>query len=308
MSHTAIYADDRELRAHGAEPDRLRTRPFALRRLDVGDYVIGPVEGRIAVFERKTAADFAASLKDGRADNFEKMIAYRKSAPEREECAEVFLGLILEGPRDTGGGVPWDCVESKIYHLAIRDNIHHFATSGPKATLDFLESFARSMSSLRGRQRATPSAASTLTAPAAAPSAPRVAGGAPVADQEAAGIAVDMLRRIPHTSAPVARKILAGGATVREIILGTSLQPLAESATQRIKEAPEGPAHVVERMIFCVPGIGPDRRSALVAAAESEKKDIAAFIAAGPIDDIALGGRRLGKPGRLLWAALNYHP
>ena len=59
--------------------------PFLIKRITTGDFCIvrqnpnNPAEDRIlAVFERKSMNDFAASIKDGRYENYHNMIELQK--------------------------------------------------------------------------------------------------------------------------------------------------------------------------------------------------------------------------------------
>jgi len=140
-----ILADDREravipLFTHGI--------PLETRRLHVGDYAVW-VEGYIvAVIERKTLADFAASLKDGRYGNVSKMIELR----ERYGVRQLFF---IEGkpPRDPsqhapGSRIPYSVIESACDHLAVRDGIPTIVTRDSEDFAQRLSRFARNMGTL----------------------------------------------------------------------------------------------------------------------------------------------------------------
>lgn len=140
-----IYIDDRErniaqLFIHGV--------PVSTRRMNVGDYAVSVDGVIVAVIERKTLADFAASLKDGRYANVSKMRELR----DKFGVAQVFF---VEGkpPKDPssnvpGGRIPYRVIEAAMDHLAVRDNITTIIT---KDTNDFahrLSRFAKNMATL----------------------------------------------------------------------------------------------------------------------------------------------------------------
>ena len=95
-----------------------------VKQISVGDYVIkaeGTEPRFLAVIERKSLEDFAASLKDGRHDNKNKLIDLR----EKTGCRIIY---IIEGPpsplpTDCFGNIPYRHIESSIFHLIIRDGI-----------------------------------------------------------------------------------------------------------------------------------------------------------------------------------------
>lgn len=92
-----------------------------VERITVGDYAI-IYKGRIiAVIERKSLADLAASIKDGRMDNNAKLL----SAQAQTGCRVIYL---IEGaafPKLTRkfGRIPFKALQGKIDGLQFRHNI-----------------------------------------------------------------------------------------------------------------------------------------------------------------------------------------
>lgn len=121
--------------------------------LDAGDYaIIDKVNGRtLAVFERKTLPDFAASFRDNRINNREKMIALRNQCG----CRLAFLVETKEIPSpDTPIGkygthkTTYGNIESSIFHMFVRDQISTFFTKSTSDTIQFLFRFMKSMATL----------------------------------------------------------------------------------------------------------------------------------------------------------------
>jgi ERCC4-type nuclease len=103
------------------------TMTCSTKRLDVGDYVIVTLNEQmvpdqpLAVIERKTLKDYSASLKDGRCDNKEKLLNFRK-----ESKAKIYY--LIEGPIDPAvytlfAGIKYASILSSIYRLQIEDDI-----------------------------------------------------------------------------------------------------------------------------------------------------------------------------------------
>lgn len=90
---------------------------LSVEKLSVGDYQLLLGEKPIAIFERKTLADLAASIKDSRLDNIDGMLLARKNYDSQ-------LYFIIEGrafPKDsdTFGRMPYKTLRSAIHTLMV---------------------------------------------------------------------------------------------------------------------------------------------------------------------------------------------
>jgi Fanconi anemia group M protein len=125
-----ITVDDRELRSPVADLLREAGVPVKAARLSVADFVVGE---RVGV-ERKTRADFAASLTDGR--------LFRQAQELAEEFARAVL--VLEGdPAETPPGVRPASIEGAVAALLVDFSVAVFPTGSPEGTADLLLSLAR---------------------------------------------------------------------------------------------------------------------------------------------------------------------
>lgn len=128
-----IHIDDRERYAsefideHGV--------PYKIRRLEIGDFCIMDEfdENVRAIFERKTLADQAASIRDGRHDNKQKMMDMRT----RLGC-DVYY--IIESDRvycddSMVNGIMYKIILNSISHLIVRDRIHVLYSRSPRDTI-----------------------------------------------------------------------------------------------------------------------------------------------------------------------------
>jgi ERCC4-type nuclease len=126
---------------------------YKVARIEVADYAIvyqGPPESPnnylIASIERKSYDDFAASLKDGRYENKEKMIKCRSET----NCRLLF---IIEGPAfprsdHKYGKIPYSTIESATFHMMVRDNIQCIYSKNNLGTAEKIMRFANSMRTL----------------------------------------------------------------------------------------------------------------------------------------------------------------
>jgi hypothetical protein len=117
-----IIADNRE-RYVTRHPE---LGPHTTAQLTIGDFIITRGDGKsthiAAIIERKEITDFAASLKDGRHGNKEKMLALGA-----QTHARVYYIVECPGkprPTDYFGGIAFRNISAAIDHLQFRDNIH----------------------------------------------------------------------------------------------------------------------------------------------------------------------------------------
>ena len=107
-------------------------------QLTIGDYMIKAGDEVFAVLERKTLKDFAASIKDGRMDNTQKMLNFRENS---NNCT---LYYIIEGNNVTDynrliSNIKYKCILSFIRKMEINDNIHVLWTKNKLQTANELK-------------------------------------------------------------------------------------------------------------------------------------------------------------------------
>lgn len=135
-----LVADTRERAVFGsfekgAEPE--------IHQMTVGDYaILSPAGAIMAIIERKSLADFAASFIDGRHGNKAKLVELR----ERTGCKIVY---VIEGNEE--GAIPWSNIESSMFHLMLREGICVLRTTGVDDTAATLTRFTASAGTLIGR-------------------------------------------------------------------------------------------------------------------------------------------------------------
>lgn len=148
-----LIVDDRERAVvPSLECDESSTS-IIVQRLTVGDYII--VHGDVVemVIERKSLADFGASIKDGRYNNSEKVINFLATASPatRARCkiAYIIEGPLINRPNDCYGGIPYKHIESAINRLMLEDNFHILYTANIAHTAKKLVSLTQSITRLR---------------------------------------------------------------------------------------------------------------------------------------------------------------
>lgn len=139
-----IDARERHVTRHHSELEGITKE---IKQITTGDYVVlAPTGNILAVIERKSLEDFAASIKDGRADNRRKLVELRAQVG----CRIVY---IIEGPEfpkqnDSFGNIPYPYIESAIFHLMIRDGVVVIRTKDSLDTAKALKRFMMSMDNL----------------------------------------------------------------------------------------------------------------------------------------------------------------
>lgn len=95
---------------------------YKIQRNEVGDYAICYAGYILMIIERKTWEDLSASMRDGRKNNIQKLLAVR----EKTGCQIAYL---IEGnatpPFDKKyGRLPLKNLRAHLDHLAVRDGVH----------------------------------------------------------------------------------------------------------------------------------------------------------------------------------------
>lgn len=117
-----LLIDDRERAIIPYFSNEYQDIGIEVKRLFIGDYAIVYENQVIVTIERKTWDDLAASIKDTRIENIEKLKTLRKAT----DCKIIYL---IEGkPRhkDTRkfARIPYKNLLAHLDHIMIRDNVH----------------------------------------------------------------------------------------------------------------------------------------------------------------------------------------
>ncbi len=198
-----IYIDQREkaiFPSLGVLDGVVEYQILTMTTSDYSIVSIDPNTGKetiLAVIERKTLADYAASFKDGRHENKQKLINVRNQT----QCVIIY---IVEGPaypsiNSKFGRIPYNNIHSSMFHLMFRDNIHIIKTKDIKHTVEMLGYLAKSLSTLRERAVVgTPP-----NTPAAAPITPAIVPQRDnISDTECDVLIDDIFASLEHTYDP----------------------------------------------------------------------------------------------------------
>jgi ERCC4-type nuclease len=111
-----------------------------VEQINTGDYIIASNDQILLCVERKTHEDLAASLKDGRYQNKEKMIGYR----EKTGCKLMFIieGKVNPSPEKRFARIPYKYLKAAEDHLMLRDNIFVVYSESLAQTAKFLVDYA----------------------------------------------------------------------------------------------------------------------------------------------------------------------
>lgn len=111
-------------------------RGATVKRITTGDYAFMYNGVIIMIIERKTLADLAASIKDGRMNNNDKLI-------ETQQSSGCKLLYIIEGPSypkltTKFNRIPYKCLQGKLDSLMFRHNINIIHTKDAQHTAERL--------------------------------------------------------------------------------------------------------------------------------------------------------------------------
>jgi ERCC4-type nuclease len=93
-----------------------------VKRINIGDYALCHGSNIKAIIERKTWRDLAASIRDGRKKNVNKLIKLRSQT----NCKIIYLieGNATPTANRSYGRIPYKVLISHLNHLIFRDDIH----------------------------------------------------------------------------------------------------------------------------------------------------------------------------------------
>lgn len=138
-----VICDDREHLVFKYARDRYDN--VSSQRLTIGDYIIGYRRDGLlcplVIIERKTWADLAASIKDGRTNNVENLREYRTKTGAK--IAYLIEGAAPANPeRAEVAGIPYRNLRAHLDHLLYTDAIIELHTLNARDSLRRLLEFA----------------------------------------------------------------------------------------------------------------------------------------------------------------------
>jgi ERCC4-type nuclease len=122
MDELCILIDDREKNVIPFFKINACGINYKVTRVTIGDYAVLYRDKILFIIERKTWADLASSIKDGRKNNVKKMIKARNDT----NCILIYLieGNPIPSDKSKYGRIPYKNLRSHLDHLIFRDNIH----------------------------------------------------------------------------------------------------------------------------------------------------------------------------------------
>jgi ERCC4-type nuclease len=114
--------------------------------ITIGDYIIFHENKALIVIERKTWADLAASFRDGRKENINKLKQFNEQTGAK--IAYLIEGIAFPSKSSKFARIPYNNLRAHLDHLLIRDNIIELRSGGHRGTVDRLFELIRNMSTL----------------------------------------------------------------------------------------------------------------------------------------------------------------
>lgn len=145
VSSTYLIVDARERAVIPFIETELQSHAFVVKQVTTADYLIcrhRPEESRvIAAIERKTHEDFAASFKDGRCENINKLRALRAATG----CQLYYFieGPAFPSPNRRFARIPFSCILASITKLMVRDGVFIVQTEDESHTAKRLADLLR---------------------------------------------------------------------------------------------------------------------------------------------------------------------
>lgn len=147
-----LIVDDREREVTKFLPDVFGEQ-FKVQRITTGDFALMCNDAILAVFERKTLADYAASIKDGRHNNKENLIEFKQQLG----CDAYYIveHHCIPSLSTKIEGIPYKNISNSIIHLMVRDGIFVTMTKSAQNTAERLFAFLEAYEKFRVPQQAT---------------------------------------------------------------------------------------------------------------------------------------------------------
>ncbi len=120
---------------------------YRVQRMEVGDYALTYRGHVVFIIERKTWEDLAASMRDGRKDNIQKLLKLRTET----KCQIIYLieGSNLIRPKTLVARIPFKNLRAHLDHIAFRDAVHLVYTTDVKNTAFRLFELVSNYSSIK---------------------------------------------------------------------------------------------------------------------------------------------------------------
>jgi ERCC4-type nuclease len=117
-----------------------------VKQIQIGDYAIYQNGVLLFIIERKTWQDLAASIRDGRKENINKLLLAR----DKTGCKILYLmeGKARYAPNKKIGRIPYKNLQSHLDHLIVRDGVYVIHSSSCEDTAVRLIEFMRNYLSL----------------------------------------------------------------------------------------------------------------------------------------------------------------
>ncbi len=120
---------------------------FRVEQITLGDYFIRYGDYML-LFERKTWADLASSIRDGRIENLKRLLLERDNNPDNV----VRVIYIIEGRYSKRRcRIPEVALQGYINHITLRDGVQVAHTGNPEETAKYLVSLSKSLYTLVGK-------------------------------------------------------------------------------------------------------------------------------------------------------------
>lgn len=140
-----LVADTREMQVM-KNKDHLAGVNYEIKQITHGDYNIIYDNKLIMTIERKSLTDYAASIRDGRHENFKKLIELRS----KTGCRIVYIieGDAFPAPTTKYARIPYANIQSSIFHFMMRDGFQFIYTKDSVHTAQTLRALMASMNTL----------------------------------------------------------------------------------------------------------------------------------------------------------------
>lgn len=275
MFKIIVDARERGVSTHFQKLSDAHHIDFEVRTITTGDYAIVKDDKIIFIFERKTWADLASSMRDGRKENVNKLLKLRSET----DCK---IAYIIEGdpfPTRTNANrlcnkIPYKNLISHLDHLIYRDAIHVIYTENEADTAARLFTLVKNIVSCKAKE-AKPAKSKSASESQEFEESKSVSIGQEVSEtQEESKIENDEFEKREIESQEVSKSTRESRGALK------SAGAMEQLTAKQVSHVP-----IAEQILKCLPGVG---SIISVALAENKVSIQSLFRGAHSAEDLAM--------------------
>lgn len=217
---------------------------YIVKTITTGDYAICCNGHIVLIIERKTYADLASSIRDGRKENINKLLALRNATGCR--VAYLIEGAVSYPPGKLFSHIPYKNLRAHLDHLMLRDDVHMIYAANQNETASRLFEIAKNYSTIPNVMKIVHIA-------------DNITGGVETAEEITADNATDNITStvdVDEDSKDVDADVYTVGDTATTTVTTATTKSVLISSLEELTKKQPSHVSVQEQLLRCLPHIG----------------------------------------------------